>query len=240
MVALTITEQQLFAHKVNNALEIMQHLPIGAMWKNTNLEYVNLNQQSLRQSGLKHKDDIIGHIDEDLPWAEYAKQYIESDQQALDGKVVTSINPCLTDRGRTLIMVLVNRSPVYYMNKVLGVTCTVQELPKNILRQMSNWNLISTEQSVQACKKSYVICQTIDEFKLSLRESETLFLLLRGYTYKQIGAVLDVSVRTVETFIEQIKRKMAVFKKSQIIELGYQKGLDRYLPQTLLEYEQAL
>jgi DNA-binding CsgD family transcriptional regulator len=54
---------------------------------------------------------------------------------------------------------------------------------------------------------------------LSPRELECLVLLQDGYTYKMIGNELDISARTVETYIEQIKQKTNSYSKADLLKL---------------------
>ena len=53
---------------------------------------------------------------------------------------------------------------------------------------------------------------------LSLRESEILSALARGLSSKQIARELDVSVRTVETHRQSIKRKLALDGQAELIK----------------------
>lgn len=53
--------------------------------------------------------------------------------------------------------------------------------------------------------------------QFTIRESECLFLLVRGQTAKEIALVLDISPRTVQTHFENIKLKLNVSSRSQII-----------------------
>ncbi len=53
---------------------------------------------------------------------------------------------------------------------------------------------------------------------LSLRESEILSALARGLSSKQIAREMDVSVRTVETHRQSIKRKLALDGQAELIK----------------------
>lgn len=56
---------------------------------------------------------------------------------------------------------------------------------------------------------------------LSPRELTCLTLLQDGYTYKMIGGELNISARTVETYIEQIKQKTNSYSKKDLLKLKY-------------------
>ncbi len=51
----------------------------------------------------------------------------------------------------------------------------------------------------------------------SKREIECLYYLIRGLSAKQIGKILNLSSRTIETHIYNLKKKVGGRKKSDII-----------------------
>ncbi|NNM59507.1 MAG: helix-turn-helix transcriptional regulator [Legionellales bacterium] len=56
------------------------------------------------------------------------------------------------------------------------------------------------------------------QFKMTDREGACAALLLRGYTMKMIGQSLDISPRTVETHLDNLKRKTGSFSKGSLIK----------------------
>lgn len=53
--------------------------------------------------------------------------------------------------------------------------------------------------------------------KLSIRQSECLYYLVRGMSAKQIAKILNLSHRTVEDYIESLKNKLNCDAKSELI-----------------------
>lgn len=62
-------------------------------------------------------------------------------------------------------------------------------------------------------------------FKLTQRETETLKLLAKGYTYQEVSNYLDISYHTVADYIKNIYKKLSVKSKSQAIYEAAQAGL---------------
>lgn len=60
--------------------------------------------------------------------------------------------------------------------------------------------------------------------KLTKREKECLFYLLKGLTAKEIARVMDISNRTIETHVGNIKMKLGVRKKSEVMIQAFQQG----------------
>jgi DNA-binding CsgD family transcriptional regulator len=59
---------------------------------------------------------------------------------------------------------------------------------------------------------------SINQFHLSKRQQECLLLIVKGKTAKQIAKALGLSHRTVEEYLNNIKSKMRVATKSEMIE----------------------
>ncbi len=62
--------------------------------------------------------------------------------------------------------------------------------------------------------------------KLTMRESECLMELIKGKTAVQIAESLDISKRTVESYMENIKGKLGCNNKSELVNKVYQTGLN--------------
>ncbi len=60
---------------------------------------------------------------------------------------------------------------------------------------------------------------------LTKRETEILMLISKGFTYKEISGLLDISRSTVMTLIQRIYKKLEVSSKTEAVYEGKQKGL---------------
>lgn len=60
---------------------------------------------------------------------------------------------------------------------------------------------------------------------LTRRETETLDLIARGYTYGEVAQLLAISVGTVQTHIKSIYGKLAVHSRSEAVFEAHQLGL---------------
>ena len=60
---------------------------------------------------------------------------------------------------------------------------------------------------------------------LSNREREVFELVAKGYTNKQIGQKLVISVKTVETHKFRMMKKLELNKRSEIVRLAIKKGI---------------
>lgn len=53
---------------------------------------------------------------------------------------------------------------------------------------------------------------------LTQREADCVYHLLQGTTLTQVGKILHLSTRTVEYYINNVKRKLVCRKKQEVIE----------------------
>jgi DNA-binding NarL/FixJ family response regulator len=60
---------------------------------------------------------------------------------------------------------------------------------------------------------------------LTPREDEVLRLIARGYTYKEIGARLHLSVKTIETHVSSVLRKLQLSNRHQLTAWANQRRL---------------
>lgn len=62
-------------------------------------------------------------------------------------------------------------------------------------------------------------------FGLTARESETLDLLSRGYTYAEIAGLLKVTLHTIQSHVKNIYSKLAVHSRSEAVFEAQRAGL---------------
>jgi DNA-binding NarL/FixJ family response regulator len=66
--------------------------------------------------------------------------------------------------------------------------------------------------------------EVADEESLTEREHEVLLLAARGMANKQIGVALDLSVRTVQTHLSNVFRKLGVASRTEAVLHGLRRG----------------
>jgi DNA-binding NarL/FixJ family response regulator len=61
--------------------------------------------------------------------------------------------------------------------------------------------------------------------KLTAREGEVLRLIARGYTYKEIARRLEISVKTVETHVSAVLRKLQLSTRHELTRWASDRGV---------------
>lgn len=60
---------------------------------------------------------------------------------------------------------------------------------------------------------------------LSAREREVMRLIARGYTYKEVAAELFISVKTVETHVSSVLRKLQLSNRNELTRWAVQRNI---------------
>ena len=79
----------------------------------------------------------------------------------------------------------------------------------------------------------YILNQEHSPLPLSKQQQACVFFLMRGKSMKEIAAILNLSVRTVESYFTMIKLKLGCTSKSQIIEKAIHSGFLHYIPENI-------
>lgn len=85
-----------------------------------------------------------------------------------------------------------------------------------------NSNLLSTQTNTFIMDKG-------EKVRLSRRQQECLFFLVRGKTAKEIGRILSLSHRTVEYYFDEIKNKLGCQSRREVIaKMLSDEGIKKY------------
>ena len=66
---------------------------------------------------------------------------------------------------------------------------------------------------------SIEVAQVEDLDRLTEREREAMRLIARGYAYKEVARELFISVKTVETHVSSVLRKLQLFSRHELSRL---------------------
>jgi len=86
-------------------------------------------------------------------------------------------------------------------------------------------NDLCKKESISFLPKKYFFESKDEVFWFTSRQMEVLTYLGRGFTAKQIAKKLTLSVRTIESYINDIKLKLDIKNKSDLISYCYDLGV---------------
>lgn len=84
------------------------------------------------------------------------------------------------------------------------------ENPKGVLTIRFMYNSVTREKTLLLEEQKTLSWEALKKFSLTKRETETLFWIMQGKTDDTIGALLNISLRTVHKHVENIYTKLGV------------------------------
>ena len=207
--------------------------------KDANSVFLYVNTTYAASIGLTGCDDAIGRTDADMPCdtALCADLF-----RAQDGEVMRAGKPLrILDvhrfAGREWRAYIYDKTPLYDARKIIvgtifhglditsGATLELGSLLGRVYAESANRGLQSPT--------SYMISRDCGRIKLTDREAEVLFFLIRGKVTKKIAQILKISPRTVETHVDGLKAKFGAASQPELIDKAIQLGYLKLVPQTL-------
>ena len=206
------------------------------------------NKEYAKIIGIKEEQhlDVIGRTDFDMPCdtVNCAGLFRQQDKTVMTSEQKLRILDIHPFAGKEWKAYIFTKTPLYDDNKNVSGTIfhgvnitspTVLELGSLLSRMTSNIqdNLLSSQ-------SSFLLKHKFNEIKLSDREAECLFFLLRGKTAKLIAAYLGISPRTVEEYITHLKIKFNAQNKYELIDNALQAGFLNTIPEGLFKTQLSL
>lgn len=220
-------------HFVEHSRDLLDHLSGLVFIKDIESHIVECTQGFSDHVKISKKD-LIGKSDDDLPWANYASLYRQHDEHALIGKTVDAFEPVPIDSHTILALRTVKRSIRDNTGEIIGVLAQSELLPiqHHVGKLVSTLSVKDKKIATGSLgeRRNYKYANYNETLKLTQRETECLFLLIRAKSAKEIAQFLEISPRTVETYIEQIKDKMGVSTRAEMMTKAIEMGMLEIIP----------
>jgi DNA-binding CsgD family transcriptional regulator len=247
------------ALKISNELRAFFDKMPG-MWgcKNTQSSYQYANAEFARIHGVAHHLDLIGSTAFDLPTdvAAFAEVFHQQEREVMDKNQTLRIfnHQPLAEGSRICIF---TKMPWLEASADLAPDIVRHEEEKKIggsppacskehpnvigtiFHGIDITDAYSTKLGAQLAKwsgssqNSYLLEDSPGDLKLTIRESEILFLIIRGKTAKLAAASLGISYRTVQQYIDVLKAKFNVASKVELIDAAMSRGYLNHIPLSL-------
>lgn len=212
------TKERLSLYNIADLLE----LPMNIYFLNTESIIQNINEKAVITCGFPSIKSTIGKTVHIAAKKEIANFVIKQDFEVVQ-KNKMIINEQHFVRSDNLDFPAIGiRYPIYENNKIIGILSIAIILNNahasslsQSLSLLTNTGLLGNSQHTQIVSLPGNI---IDHVYLSQRESQCLYHLIRGKTAKVTAKILGLSPRTVEHYIDNIKVKLCVSSKSELID----------------------
>lgn len=173
-------------------------------------KFLNVNDVLLNEVGLSKESDILGLTDFDLCWKEYAEGYRKIDQMVIDTN--------LPKMGIEKIKIADDSiSEFFYFKHSLKANSKKVIGTVGLTFSLDNLSLLKTFATLSEPSLTTNFLAKIEDPKISKRQLDCLYYLVQGMTMKEIAKKLDISHRTVEKHINDIKPKLNCTSRSEMI-----------------------
>lgn len=194
--------------------EDLLNLQCHVYWKDKDGVYKGYNN-AFKSFGYNSPNDVIGKKDSDIFSPQIASTYIKNDAQIFLTKSSMIFREPGILKGNFNIIFLSHKMPLYdanhNINGLLGLSFIQDNIP-----QILQIKCLSCPQFSDIC----LSCNKRDTIHCPLpsdKEKECLEYLCQGLTLKMIAKKLNISPKTVETYIERAKVKFGCHNKAQLI-----------------------
>ncbi|WP_387690816.1 helix-turn-helix transcriptional regulator [Photorhabdus sp. RM71S] len=219
---------------------------------NISSQVINTMQQSNEPWGIKDKKscwifgneackslqnfqksfDYEGRYDNEFPWdgAEFAKEFVIHDQSVMEKDIrICSLETHMFGKDKFLSSYFCEKYPFYNdENECIGIIAHAWKAQDFSFTRLFYGKLPS----------SILFSPPTDIF--TQREWDVIFLMLHKYTSKQIGRMLNISYRTVETHFSRIYKRIGVHSSRQLEEYCRTNDYDLYVPERFVNRESRI
>lgn len=209
-------QQNNFSNQLEKIIPLM---PGNVYWKNREGVYLGCNQNTTNLVRCSSSNCIIGNSIHDVFEKKFAERIADEDETIMINNKESILEEIGFDLKYQPAIYLSKKIPTHnFKGEVIGLFGISIDIThqKNIQFVETTLNKFS----------NYVIEQKYKTLPtLAKRELECLYFIIRGMTAKQIGKALNLSFRTVESYIENMKYKFNCNNRSELIgkaiDLGY-------------------
>ena len=199
-----------------------------------NHQVIFLNQLAVRLTGFHSLEHAIGSTSRDMPCkaSELADKLFEQDEIIFKKEISLQMIESYESYNGQMVSHIKTKSPYYdESNQLAGLLYHTQIINNTILENILKIHF-PMKHDISSC--SFYLDYHQYSKLLSKRQSECLFHLIRGKSCNDITNIFQLSKRTIESHLEEIKNKLRCSNKAQVIEKAIDAGIQFYIPKNLL------
>lgn len=202
-------------------------LPINVYFLNPQSVIQNINETTIKTCGYTSVKTTIGKTVTEAAQQKTAAQVYEHDKTVLKHERLEIRELEFIRRMDDVCFPAVSfKYPLYSLDhKLIGIFgCSIVLTPENVghlivgISTLAQSGLLTPKNFNQTVQQYVVPGMVLNHLSLSKREIECLRLLSQGKTVKLCAEELRLSPRTVEHYLENVKVKLNVRTRTQLIE----------------------
>jgi DNA-binding CsgD family transcriptional regulator len=244
VISWNVMMKRLPPHLMQSMDCLLNQMPGYFLWKDINSVYLKGNEKTAKLFGFNTSHQLEGITDYQVKCAaaDFAHLFVAQDEklkharQIGESLLILDVHPYVNGELKTL---LIEKSFLQNeFNHPLGIACYCIELTNTQLTKISmelakeKMNKAANIENDNAIH--FYLNDYYSDINLSERQSQCLFYLIRGKSAKKIAAILNLSPRTVEGYIEHIKAKLKVSSREELIEKSIHLGFLQVIPKGIV------
>lgn len=198
-----------------NPLLLLDHVSCAVIIKDKQSRFVYCNEKFAEIAQAESPTTLLGKSDDDLIWRKQAGYFQGKDKLAMQGIIQNNEFEEIMIENQP-VGVLVTKKPWINKDKCDGVVCS--------FLVVKDYHIQKKHGFYDETQKRFYLGNEFKNDFLTLQEYKLLKLILRGFTAKKMALQLQLSVRTVESYIENIKNKLRCRTKNEIIDVAINAG----------------
>lgn len=206
--------------------------------KDLNSVFVYANTAYAKLIGFEKSQDCVGLTDFQMPspTIHCATDFVKQDRYVIENNTslrILDIHPYPDGSWRAHLF-----TKIPWLDdsqKVQGTIFYGQELSDTAILEVGHWICRATGLPPESSLIAETPTTTRFDLKLTNRESEALFLLLYGKKPHYIATIMNISIKTLESYVARLRVKFGAHSKAQLIDMALDQGYGSHIPKTLLK-----
>jgi DNA-binding CsgD family transcriptional regulator len=214
---------------------ILSGVPGLVVWMRPDAQFMCANQQAMSAMGFTGLTQLVDRYPKDMKneSSKLHDQFVTNIRYIFQKQcsVVSVYSVYLANKrwalfiGEEQPLLDANRSIIGVSSHTMEVTAT--PMAPHLAQLFMNHR---KKGGIKLQQGLYHYSERYEDWNLSPRQGECLFWLLKRKSASEIGALLGLSKRTVESYIRLIKSKFQVHTLSELSDFADERGLQSYIP----------
>lgn len=214
---------------------ILSHVPGLVLWKYPDARFMCANQRAIADMGFAHFTQMSGCYPRDMKnqSSKMHDRFVENTRYVIEQQCsVINVFSLYLASGRWSLHIGEEQPLLDAQQSIIGVSAHSMDVTATpIAAHLAGLFLDHRKKGgIQLQQGIYRYSEAYEAWNLSPRQGECLFWLLQHKSSSEIGALLGLTKRTVESYIRLIKSKFQVSTLSELSDFAHEHGLQCYIP----------
>lgn len=202
----------------NASLSHLYNQTFSISFIDVNSRFVSGNEGTAEMVGAISKHDIHGRTPDNFWNESTSAKFIENNKAVFRSGLIMVLDKSGLRHDQSQLHAISFKFPWYFNGKKVGIfDCSLHVEPESL----GNLSINMAKLLSAGLLAPDFQLPTRQKIPLSQRENQVLMYLARGHTAKAIASILQLSPRTIEHHIENIKIKSNCSSKTQLIRKYY-------------------